>query len=407
MPVLRNIGILYTCEKDGGQAEIHPIKNAALAWTGDRIEWVGHEADLPDEWLDEDMHDAGGKMVIPGLVECHTHLAFGGWRADEFELKALGRPYIEIAKAGGGILNTMQKTREADKSGLVRKCLAHLDEMKKLGITTVECKSGYGLNVQDELKLLHVYRELDRLQPLDIVPTFLGAHTYPPEFKDNHRGYIDIIIHELIPHIAEENLAFFCDVFVEETAFGVDEAREILEAGNRHGLRAKLHADQLSSGGGAELAAETNAVSADHLEYISDEGILKMRDAGVVAVTLPLATFYLRQKPAPARKMIDAGLEVAVSTDFNPGSAPSFHLPFAKSMACVLQKMSPAEVLKGATYYAAKAIQLQDRCGSIEPGKQADFALIDAPSINHWLYHLRPNTCLSTWKDGRLIWESK
>lgn len=404
MPVLKNIGVLYTCKDEGKQSDIYPIKQAAMAWTDNKIKWVGHETEIPEKFYNEDVYDAGGNMVIPGLIDCHTHLAFGGWRGDEFEMKALGKPYIEIARMGGGIISTMKATREADADELTEKCLEHLNEIKKLGITTVECKSGYGLNVEDELKSLHVYRKLDTIQPLDIISTFLGAHTYPPEFKNDKKGYSDLICNELIPYIAEHELARFCDIFVEETAFTVDEARIILNKAKEFGLTPKLHADQLSDGKGAELAAETGAVSADHLEYISDEGINKMKEAGVVAVTLPLATFYLRQQPAPARKMIEMGLDVAVSTDFNPGSAPSYHLPYAMSMACIIQYMSPAEVLKGATIKAAKALQLEKSTGSLEKGKNADFAIIQSPSVNQWLYNFKPNACVATWKDGRQIW---
>lgn len=407
MPVLKNISVLYACRPDGGQGDIHPVKQAALAWSDNRIEWVGHEGELPDRFSFEDVYDADGKMVIPGLIDCHTHLAFGGWRAGEYELRALGRPYIEIAKAGGGILSTMKHTRAADHDELVEKCMNHLSEISRLGVTTIECKSGYGLNTEDEMKLLHVYRQLDSMQPLDIVSTFLGAHTIPPEYKDNRRGYIDLITKTMIPHAADHELARFCDIFVEDTAFTIDEARLILKTAKKYGLNPKLHADQLSSGGGAELAAEVGAVSADHLEYISDEGIEAMKNAGCVAVTLPLATFYLRQQPAPARKMIEAGLEVAVSTDFNPGSAPSYHLPYAMTLACMLQYMSPAEVLKGATCYAAKALELESEIGSLETGKVADFAIIDAPDINHWMYQFRPNQCVAVWKDGRQILDAK
>jgi len=407
MPVLKNIGVLYTCKSQGLQQDIHPIKEAAIAWSGNTIDWVGHENELPDQYNFKDVYDADGKMVIPGLIDCHTHLAFGGWRADEYKMRVLGEPYIEIAKAGGGILSTMKHTREADSDELIQKCMLHLNEIKKLGITTIECKSGYGLTAEDEYKLLHVYRELDAMQPLDIISTFLGAHTIPPEFKNNRRGYIDSIIHEMIPHISEQELATFCDIFVEETAFQVSEAREILQAGIKYGLIPKLHADQLSSGGGAELAAEVGAVSADHLEYISDGGIEAIKKSGTVAVSLPLASFYLRQQPIPARRLIEAGVPVAVSTDFNPGSAPSYHLPYAMTLACILQYMSPAEVLKGSTIIAAKALQLEHSIGSLEVGKNADFAVIDSPTVNHWLYQFRTNACFSTWKDGRQIWEYK
>lgn len=400
MPVLTNIGILYTCAPEGGQGEAHPIKNAALMWEKDKVEWVGRETDLPDQYQHEETVDAQGGMVIPGLVECHTHLAFGGWRADEYELRSLGRPYIEIAKAGGGILSTVRATRAASEDELVEKSLGHLQEMKKLGITTVECKSGYGLNKDDEIKLLNVYRKLDVMQPLDIISTFLGAHMVPPEYADKRADYITFLIKEMIPYVADNQLAQFCDIFIEETAFSIDEAYTILSNALDYGLMLKLHVDQLSAGGGAELAAELGAVSADHLEYISDKGILSMANTGVVAVSLPLASFYLRQPAIPARKLIEAGVDVAVSTDFNPGSAPSYHLPYAMTLACTLQHMSPSEVLKGATINAAKALLMQDDIGSLEAGKRADFAIIDAPSVNHWLYNFRGNQCSAVWKDG-------
>ena len=238
-------------------------------------------------------------------------------------------------------------------------------------------------------------------QPLGIVATFLGAHVVPPEFKDRRDDYLRLLHEDLIPQIAEAGLARFCDVFVEETAFSIEEARTIFETANRHGLRPKLHADQLSDGGGARLAAEVGAISADHLEQASDEGIAAMAEAGVVAVSLPLATLYLHQQPMPARRFIEAGVPVAVATDFNPGSAPSYHLPLALTLACTMQRMTPAEALKGATLYAAQAIGLDDRLGSLEPGKQADFVLLDTPSVNHWLYHFRANAAVATFVKGK------
>ncbi len=400
MPVLTNIGVLYTCAGEGGQADVHPVKNAALVWQRDKIVWTGRETDLPDQYQQEETVDAQGGAVIPGLVECHTHLAFGGWRSDEFELRSLGRPYIEIARAGGGILSTVRDTREASEDELVEKAMGHLTQMRKLGITTVECKSGYGLNQEDEIKLLNVYRRLDVMQPLDIISTFLGAHMVPPEFKDDREAYISLLIREMIPYVADNQLARFCDIFIEETAFSIDEAYTILSNAIDYGLLLKLHVDQLSAGGGAELAAELGAVSADHLEYISDKGIRALANTGVVAVSLPLASFYLRQPALPARKLIESGVGVAVSTDFNPGSAPSYHLPFAMSLACTFQHMSPAEVLKGATFYAAKALRMEDDIGSVQPGKRADFAILDTPSVNHWMYHFRGNICRSVYKDG-------
>ena len=404
MKLLENISQLATCRAEGGQGEIHAIADAALVWEGETIRWVGPRRELPSAYAGAERLDAGGGLVIPGLVDCHTHLAFGGWRAEEFEQRILGRSYLEIAAAGGGIAQTMRLTRAASEAELVDRTAGFLREMLSLGVTTVECKSGYGLDREHELRLLRVYRTLAGMQPVRLVPTFLGAHVVPPEFRDDRAGYLALLIDDLLPLIACERLAAFCDVFVERSAFTVDEARRLLLAAWAAGLGAKLHADQLSAGGGAELAAEVGAVSADHLECASDAGIAAMARAGVVAVSLPLASLYLGQTPAPARRWIDAGLAVAVATDFNPGSAPSYHLPFALTLACTLQRMTPAEALKGATVIAARAVGLDARIGSLEPGKTADFAVIDAPDVNHWLYHLRPNACRATVVGGRTAW---
>jgi imidazolonepropionase len=348
--------------------------------------------------------DAGGRLVIPGLVDCHTHLAFAGWRADEFEQRLRGSSYLEIARAGGGIASTVKQTRAATEDELLSRAMIFLEEMLRLGITTVECKSGYGLNEESELKLLRVYRRLTREQPVRLVSTFLGAHIIPPEFRNERPAYVELLTSRLIPAVARESLASCCDVFVEESAFTVAEARLILRAGRSLGLAAKLHADQLTSGGGAELAAEVGALSADHLECISDDGIAALATAGVVAVSLPIASLYLRHAPMPARKLIEAGVPLAVATDFNPGSAPSFHLPLALTLACTLQRLSPAEALKGATIYAARAVGLEAVVGSLEAGKAADFALIDAPDVNQWLYHFRPNACVMTFVGGTAHW---
>jgi imidazolonepropionase len=278
--------------------------------------------------------------------------------------------------------------------------------MFALGITTVECKSGYGLDEENELKLLQVYRRLAAEQPVRVVPTFLGAHVVPPEFRARREEYFELLIQRMIPRVAREQLAAFCDVFVEDSAYTVSEAREILRAAAAQGLRAKLHADQLTSGGGAELAVEMDAVSADHLEFISEAGIRAMAGAGVVAVGLPLATVYLNQPPFPARRLIEVGVPVAIATDFNPGSAPSFHLPFALTLACTLLRMTPSEALKGATINAARAVGLEHDVGSLEPGKLADFAVLDASDVDQWLYHLRPNACVMTGVAGVLSWSS-
>lgn len=406
MNLLENIIQLATCRAEGGQGEIHAIPDAALVWEGDTIRWVGPRRELPAEYAGAQRQDAGGGVVVPGLVDCHTHLAFAGWRAEEFELRILGRSYLDIAEAGGGIARTVRLTRAAGEAELAERAAGFLGQMVTLGVTTVECKSGYGLDREHELRLLRVYRALAGRQPVRLVPTFLGAHVVPPEFARDRAAYVSLLTDELIPTVARESLAEFCDVFVERSAFSIDEARRILRAGQAAGLGAKLHADQLSAGGGAELAAEVGAVSADHLECASDAGVAAMALAGVVAVSLPVASLYLGQRPFAARRWIDAGVPVAVATDFNPGSAPSFHLPFALTLACTMQRMTPAEALKGATIIAARAVGLDGRVGSLEPGKAADFAVLNAPDVDHWLYHLRANACRATVIGGRTAWTS-
>lgn len=391
MRVLRNISTLYTCTSDGGQGNISPVKNAAIAWEDGRIKWAGSEKDMPDKYVKAETFDAGDKIVIPGLVDCHTHLCFGGWREDEFEMRIQGKSYLEIGKAGGGILSTVKATRKATEEELFVKASGLLEKIIDQGVTTIECKSGYGLSLEDELKQLRVYKKLKEKNSAEIVSTFLGAHTFPPEYNENRYGYINLIINEMMPRVAEENLAVFCDVFVEESAFTIDEARKILLAGKEHRLQSKLHADQLTSGGGAELAAEVGAVSADHLEQISDQGIQRMAEKGVVGVTLPLASLYTQQPYLNCRNLVDGGVDVAIATDFNPGSAPSYHLPLAMMLACNHGGLTPSEVLKGATIYAAKAIGLDQKVGSIEAGKKADFVVLDTPSINFWMYHFGEN----------------
>jgi imidazolonepropionase len=407
MPVLTHIAQLATCCAGDGQADVGLVPDAALVWEGDQVRWVGPASELPHAYVDWERWDAGGRLVIPGLVDAHTHLAFGGWRADEFAARIAGASYLDIARAGGGIASTVAKTRALDEDALLDRSRGFAAEIVRLGVTAVECKSGYGLTVDDEIKLLNVYRRLAEEGPLRMVSTFLGAHVVPPEYREDRSGYLRSLIDEMLPIIAERGLARFCDVFVEDSAFNVDEARELLVAAAKLGIGVKVHADQLTDGGGARLAADLGAVSAEHLEQISEDGIAAMADAGVVAVTLPIATLYLDQDPPPAHALIEAGVAVAVATDFNPGTAPSYHLPFAMTLACARQRMTPAEVLKGTTLYAARAIGLEDRCGSLEPGKKADFAIIDAPDVQTWLYHLLPNACQMTVIGGRVVWDGR
>jgi imidazolonepropionase len=405
MPVLTDISILYTCAPDGAQHEVHPIPDAALAWTGERVEWVGPASQLPARYVGGPRQSAHGAMVIPGLVDCHTHLAFGGWRAEEFEARILGRSYLEIAAAGGGIASTVARTRAATSAELLHRCEGHLAQMARLGVTTVEAKSGYGLSLEHEIRLLEIYRDLGG-SAQRIVPTLLAAHVVPAEYRDRRAEYIRLIIEEIIPAAATRQLASFCDVFVEQGAYSLEEGRSILRAGLAAGLKPKLHADQITCTGGAELAAEVGAASADHLEQISDAGIRRMREAGVVAVSLPFASLYLNMEPLPARRLIQSGVPVAVATDFNPGSAPTYHLPMALTLACTLQRMTPAEALKGATSIAARAIGLGEEVGSLEAGKSADFAVIDAASAEEWCYHLRASACVRTVARGQDLFSS-
>ena len=403
MPVLRNISQLASCPPDTPQDRAGLISNAALVWVGDTIQWVGPYPDMPEQYHDEQVIDCERKLVIPGLVDCHTHLCFGGWRGDEFEQRLQGASYQEIAAGGGGIASTVAATRGASLGELQRKASRALDGMLSLGITTVECKSGYGLDESNELKQLEVYRRLDETHSVDLVPTFLGAHIIPPEYRADRDSYISLLCDKLIPRVARHGLAQFCDAFVEEGAYTVEEARKILSTAADHGLGVKVHADQLSDGGGAALAAELRAVSAEHLEHVSDSGIQALSEAGTIAVSLPLASLYLDEPYLPARKLLNSGIPVAVASDFNPGSAPSYHLPLAMTLACLKQGMTPQESLKAATTVAAQAIAAHERIGSLLPGYQADLAVIDSPSLNHWLYHFQANSCSAVMKRGKWI----
>jgi len=401
VPILSNISELATCVANSSQKDAGLIPNAALVWQGKDIAWVGPADQVPTEYAAEQVVDCKGGLVIPGLIDCHTHLCFGGWRANEFEMRLAGASYQQIALAGGGIRSTVAATRAASQHSLLQSVLAHLDGMLNLGVTTVECKTGYGLDLASELKQLEVYRLAEAKHLVELVPTFLGAHTIPAEFANRRQEYISLLCEELIPQVAAEELAEFCDIFIEDGAFTCSEARQILAVAKQYGLKLKVHADQLSDQGGAALAAELGAVSAEHLEYVRDTGITALAKANVVAVSLPFASLYLNERQTPARKLLDAGVSVAIATDFNPGSAPSYHLPLAMTLACLQQSMTPQETLMGVTHVAARALDRQHSIGSLRAGYHADITLIDSPSLNHWLYHFRANSCLAVIKQGQ------
>jgi len=387
------------------------IPNGAIAINEGKILWVGKTADLPKQFA-IDSHgleiDATGKVVMPGLIDAHTHLVFGGSRENEFEQRIQGLSYLEIAGKGGGILSTVEATRRASFEELFSLGKKRLDRLLSKGVTTIEAKSGYGLSLEAELKILRVMRALQEDHPVDIVPTFLGAHTFPKEFKDERRRYIDLLIKEMIPKVAEERLAEFCDAFCEEKAFNLEESREILEAGKQYGLKPKIHADQLSPGGGAELAAEVGAYSADHLEYVSQRGIERMAEKGVTAVLLPGASFFLSMKKyPPAREMIEKGVAVALSTDLNPGSSMTESLPLMMTMGCLFFKMTPKEAIQAVTIHAARATGREKEIGSLDVRMKADVVLLDIPNYRYLPYHFGVDHVQIVIKNGRVVYQRK
>lgn len=344
--------------------------------------------------------DAAGKTVTPGLVDPHTHVVFAGSREFELGKRLAGASYMDILNAGGGILHSTAQTRSADETRLAAETAKRLDRFLLHGVTTVEAKSGYGLRLEDELKQLRVIRALNGTQPVELVPTFMGAHAVPPEMKDDPDGYIRQVIHGMIPAVAEQKLAEYCDVFCEPGVFTPRQAQAVLEAGLKHGLKAKIHADEIEPSGGAELAAALGAVSAEHLLRASGEGIRAMAAAGVIAVLLPGTAFYLMAAPADARAMIEAGVPVALSTDCNPGSSPTVSLPFIMNLACLTMRMTPEEALTACTINAAHAIGRASSIGSIEAGKQADLVIFDAPNYLHLQYQYAVNLTDTVLKKG-------
>ena len=351
--------------------------------------------------------DAAGGLITPGLVDPHTHLVFAGDRAHEYGLRAQGASYQDIARAGGGIAHTMARTRLATEADLCALAAPRLDQLLRHGVTTAEVKSGYGLDVDTEMKLLRVVRTLDRHHPVDLVPTFLGAHIVPPEHQRARARYIDLVIREMLPAVARDGLAEFCDVFVEDTAFDPHEAERILNAARALGLRPKLHVDQLTDGGGAALAARLGAVSADHLEFTGEAGIRALSEAGTTAVLLPGATLFLGQAARPpARALIAAGVPVALATDCNPGTCPTENLSLMLTLGISLLRLTPAEALRGVTDHAARAIGREAVAGRLAVGRPADLVVFDVPSHRHLPYHFGINHARVVVKNGQVVWEA-
>lgn len=390
-----------------GMGELKIIENAAIGCFQGKITAIGPTAKVEQEIeliSDANVIDVTNKLISPAFVDPHTHPVFWGTRENEFVMRIQGKSYREIAEAGGGIRYSVRHLRQASEEQLIEAALTHLNHFLKNGTTTIEAKSGYGLTFEDELKSLRVLKTLNQMHPIEIIPTFLGAHEIPDEYRENREAYIDLLINEMIPQVAEEKLAEFCDIFCEEHVFTIEESRRILEAAKRAGLKLKIHADQLTSGGGSELAAELDAISADHLDHISPNAMELLKQHGVTPVLLPGAVFYLGlNRYAPAREMIEHGLPVALATDFNPGSCMTQSMPIILTIACIYMKMLPHEALIAATLNAARAINRDQSIGSLEVGKDADFIILNIPNIDYLPYHFGVNHVDKVVKKGALV----
>ena len=357
---------------------------------------------MPDEC---EVADARGRVVLPGFVDAHAHPVFAGDRLDDFERRAEGDSYEQIAAAGGGIWSTVEKTRAASDSDLFEQAKKHASWFLKCGTTTVEAKSGYGLTVNDELKILRVIRRLNEETPLEFVPTFLGAHTVPREDRQSPKRYVDLVINDMLPQVAKEKLAEFCDVFCEQGYFDIEQSKEILTAAKKLGLKLRIHADQLTNSGGAKLAAELKATTADHLEKTDERGIAAMKSERVQPVLLPGSVYALGSTCYPrAREMIEAGLAVVIGTDFNPGSSPSPSMPMMLSLACTQMRMSPAEALTASTINAAYTLGRGDKIGSLEPGKLANFSIFDCEDYRELAYWFGFSQADSVYVRGERVW---
>lgn len=395
--VIRNTSEVVTCDGSGTAEEVlKPIPKGAVAIKNGKIAWLGPDSELPGPGDDE--LDARGSFVGPGLVDCHTHAVFGGDRAAEFEQRCRGATYLEIANAGGGIKRTVEATRAAPEKELAYGAVPRLVNLLSHGVTTAEVKSGYGLEVNAELKMLRAIKSLDGVQPVKLIPTLLALHTRADR-------WIEAVLDDLLPRVAEAKLAVFCDAFVEKSAFTADEARQVLGRAKELGLIPRLHVDQLTAGGGAELAAELGAATADHLEHVSPEGIAALAKSGTVAVLAPTSTLFLRErKYAPGRALIDAGVAVALCTNCNPGSSMTENVSLVMSLACLECGLTPAEAYLGFTRNAARALKLPD-AGRLFVGGPADLVVYQCPSYRTLPYHLGVTEVRHVLKDGLLCWE--
>ncbi len=381
------------------------IRDGGMLIRDGKIARVGPSDEIEKNVGDEEIVDAGRRVVMPGFVDAHTHLVFAGNRLDDFERRSRGETYEQIAKAGGGIWSTVQKTRAASELDLLTQAKKHANWFLSCGTTTVEAKSGYGLTVEGELKLLRVMRRLEKEVPLEFVPTFLGAHAVPRELSPDE--YLDVVITEMLPRVTAEKLAEFCDVFCERGYFNIDRSRKILSAAKKVGLSLRGHVDQLTNFGGAKLMAEMGATTADHLEQTDEEGIAALKKANVQPVLLPGSVYALGSSRYPrAREMIEAGLAIVLATDFNPGSSPTPSMPMVLSLACTQMKMSPAEAITASTLNAAYSLNRGDKIGSFEPGKLANFVIFDCEDYRELAYWFGIPQTHSVYVRGDCVWNT-
>jgi imidazolonepropionase len=381
-------------------SELAIIPDGGMLIRDSRIDVVGPSTEIEKKAGDAEVIDARGKVVLPGFVDAHTHLVFAGNRLDDFERRTRGDTYKQIAKAGGGIWSTVEKTRAASEADLLMQAKKHADWFLRCGTTTVESKSGYGLSVEDELKILRVMRRLNQETPLEIVPTFLGAHAVPPRMCVDE--YVDLVVNEMLSRVASDGLAEFCDVFCERDYFDIEQSSRILSAAKKLGLKLRIHADQLSSSGAAKLAGELKATTADHLEKTDAQGIAALKSGGVQPVLLPGSVYALGSTHYPrAREMIEAGLAVAIATDFNPGSSPTPSMPMILSLACTQMKMSPAEAIAASTINPAYSLGRGDQIGSLESGKVGNFSIFDCEDYRELAYWFGVTQTHSVYVKGR------
>lgn len=384
--------------------ELGIVEEGCVVTENSRIRWVGPMKEMTMSSVKEaDIIDCTGKVVLPGFVDSHTHAVFAGSREEEFALRTRSLTYQDIAEQGGGILSTMRHVRAASKKELKKHTRPYLNAMLQHGTTTVEIKSGYGLDTDSEVKMLEAINELAEEEVITILPTFLGAHAVPPEYAQRRKEYVELVCEKMIPYVAHRHLAVFCDVFCEKGYFEVADSARILAAAREHGLKLKIHAEELTPLGGAELAGKLSTVSADHLEHITDEGIDSLRGGNVVATLLPGVSFFLKHHYAPARELIDAGVAVAIATDFNPGSCMSYSIPMMMTIACTQMQMTPEEVITACTLNAAAALDLSSEIGSIEVGKKADMIVLDIPNYKFLPYHFGKNHIEKVIKGGIIL----